>query len=1156
MDLKLKTIPRNKIIKALTALMMLYLSACNGSNTKTTNNSNPINHALKSQNITQDISLKNLKASNWNIIGNPSFSKSAVDNQKLLVAADGTKYIAFRDFSTNPKGQITVMYNKDERQDWQVLGNAGFSVGQVDSVNMVADSNGKLYVAYKDEGLNEKAVVMYYNSDAKQWQMLGGKPASADKVDSTSIAINPTNKQVYLAYSDYSNGVNGFAKVVKLDGNAWVNLGGKDYVLSNRVTDNSLAFDKQGKLYLAFSDKGFAKGRAAVMAYNSSSNAWEHLGSPGISQGVAGAITLVAGPDNTLYLASNMQVDGVGVHVLYYDKDIENWTSLGNTPVSDKYSLNVSLTISEDNKIYVAYRNPNEGGHADVVTLDDKTQNWAPVTNSAHVSPGNADYVAVSVDQDGTPYVAYCDLSTDGQCRSNVVKYGIEKFEQFAPGSNFQCVLMSGHVYCKGDNRSGKLGTGDYVNKTNFTRVLTNQRFTTISLGSDGHACAITSNGKAYCWGANYAGQLGDGSGLNKNTPVLVDTSTIGNVQFTSISLGYAHTCAIATNGKTYCWGYGIYGQLGDGNNEDKKTPALVNTTAIGNVQFISISLGWEHTCAIATNGKAYCWGYNSWGQLGDGTNIDRNTPVLVDTSVMGNVQFNSISLGYRHSCIITNNGKTYCWGLNSSGQLGDGTNEEKNTPALVDTRAIGNAQFSSLASGVYHSCAIATDGKTYCWGLNNNRQLGDNTINNRNKPVLVDVSSIGNSKFTHIFLAQLYSCSIDTNNEIFCWGSMPNMNVRQSYSLQNQKIALGYFHSCTISNEGKTYCWGKNSNGQLGDGTIIDKNTPVLVDTASIGNVQFTSIALGTNHTCAIATNGNTYCWGDNLYGQLGISDTSGYITKSKPVLVDTASVGNIQFTSLDLGEFYTCGLTTNGKIYCWGANYKGQLGDGTTVGRNKPTEINNSVIGNVQFTSLTVGWVHACAISTNGKTYCWGYNVDGQLGDGTTDDRTKPVLVDTTGIRNAQFTSLSLGKLHSCGIANDGKTYCWGYNVDGELGDGSSAYLKSRPSLIDTSSISNIQFTSIALGDFHSCAIAIDGKIYCWGKNGDGQLGNGTIVDNNKPILVDTIAIGNLQFTSLALKNNHSCAIATNGKTYCWGDNPYNVLGFETTFFPIKLP
>jgi len=775
----------NKIFIYSAVSSIFMLTACEnhiGSRSKFNNYLQQAEISKKS--ITQDVNLKKLKASKWNIVGNSNFSKASVDNQRLLIAPDGTKYIAFRDFSTDPKGQITVMYNKDDKQNWQVLGNSGFSTGQVDSVNMVADANGKIYVSYKDSGLSEKAIVMYYSQESKQWQMLGGKPASAAKADSTTIAINPINNQVYLAYSDYSADRNGFAKVVKFDGSGWVNVGNKDYVLSNRVTDNSLAFDKQGKLYLAFSDKGFAMGRAAVMAYNSSSNSWDHMGSPGLSQGAAGSITLLAGPDNTLYLASNMQVDGIGVHVLYYDKDIENWTSLGGKPVFEKYSFNVSMAIGPDNKIYVGYRDPNDGSHANVATFDDKSKDWKSIGTSLHVSPSNADYIAVAVDKDGLPYIAYSDLSTDGKGRAIVLSYSVEKIEQFATGSEFQCVLKLGKIYCKGDNVYGQLGIGNSQSDFDFTLIEvsdlpeSDRKFIHVVAGED-HACAITASGRAYCWGDNSYGELGDNTYHNRNKPSLVDISDLGNIKFTNIATRDVHTCAITDSGKIYCWGFNYYCELGDGDCRSsriysKSKPVLVDTSNVGNVQFNAVSLGELHTCAIATNGKTYCWGRNDSGQLGN-SDVYRlfDQPTLVDTNSIGNIKFSTLTAGSLHTCAITPSGNIYCWGNNVYGQLGDGSNVDSTKPVLVNTSEIGDIKFVSISAGSWHTCAIAINGKTYCWGLNKEGKLGDGTKISKNKPVLVNSSSYGdNIEFIQIALYGYQSCAVTREADIHCWGS------------------------------------------------------------------------------------------------------------------------------------------------------------------------------------------------------------------------------------------------------------------------------------------------------------------------------------------------------------------------------------------------
>ncbi len=236
--------------------------------------------------------------------------------------------------------------------------------------------------------------------------------------------------------------------------------------------------------------------------------------------------------------------------------------------------------------------------------------------------------------------------------------------------------------------------------------------------------------------GDNDSGQLGDGTYNRSYKPVLVDTNSIGNLHFISISSGEDHTCALATNNKIYCWGDNSVGELGDGSNINKNKPVLIDTSDISNIQFTSVASSYASTCAISDNEQAYCWGYNNYGQLGDGTNDNQNRPILVDTSSIGNIKFKNIALstidGFAHTCALSTNGQVYCWGNNTYGQLGDGKlGLFNNKPVAVNTNNINDKHFSSVFIGGNNTCATALSGKIYCWGDNPYKVLkfNDTTI-------------------------------------------------------------------------------------------------------------------------------------------------------------------------------------------------------------------------------------------------------------------------------------------------------------------------------------------------------------------------------------------------------------------------------------------
>jgi alpha-tubulin suppressor-like RCC1 family protein len=262
--------------------------------------------------------------------------------------------------------------------------------------------------------------------------------------------------------------------------------------------------------------------------------------------------------------------------------------------------------------------------------------------------------------------------------------------------------------------------------------VVTAQTIVEVTTGNS-HSCGLTASGAAYCWGLNDVGQVGDNTTANNNVPTLVSNPSIGAVTWSKIAAGGSHTCAITTTNAAYCWGANSVRQLGDGTTAAKNVPTLVSNPSIGAVQWSKIAAGTEHTCAITTANAAYCWGENSFGQLGDGTTADKNIPTLVSNPPGGVLLWSEITAGAQHTCAISDTHEAYCWGGNGFGNLGDGTTASKNIPTLVSNPSGSAVQWGQIAAGGFHTCAITTapsmaptsvraqsiTNAAYCWGSN-----------------------------------------------------------------------------------------------------------------------------------------------------------------------------------------------------------------------------------------------------------------------------------------------------------------------------------------------------------------------------------------------------------------------------------------------------
>ena len=355
-----------------------------------------------------------------------------------------------------------------------------------------------------------------------------------------------------------------------------------------------------------------------------------------------------------------------------------------------------------------------------------------------------------------------------------------------------------------------------------------------------------------------------------------------------------------------------------------------MTATASGSLTFQSVSAGGVHSCGLTTDGDAYCWGRNTEGQLGDGTNTDSNEPVPVSDGLT----FQSLSAGGGHTCGVTMDEDSYCWGAGANGRLGNGTVTNRNVPVAVS----GGLAFQSVSASQRHTCGVTTDGDAYCWGENGIGQLGDGTYINSNVPVAV-------------------------------------------LDITFESVSAGAAHTCGVTTDGDAYCWGWNDFGQLGDGTNTDSNEPVPVS----DGLTFQSLSAGGGHTCGVTTDGDAYCWGLNDIGQLGGGNNT---SSNIPVAVS----GGLTFQSVNAGDNHSCGLTTAGAAYCWGQNTHGELGNGTTgTDSNVPV----AVSGGLTFQSVSAGRFHSCGVTIEADAYCWGAGERGRLGNCTNTSSSVPVLV-----------------------------------------------------------------------------------------------------------------------------------------------------------------
>ncbi len=368
----------------------------------------------------------------------------------------------------------------------------------------------------------------------------------------------------------------------------------------------------------------------------------------------------------------------------------------------------------------------------------------------------------------------------------------------------------------------------------------------------------------------------------------------------------------------------------------------------------------------------------------------------------------------------------------------GDGVCQDGEYPDCSEDCAV-----VSISCGNPATCAVLADGSARCWGGNNHGLLGTGeSIMNSLVPVRVTI---------------------------------------QDATGGPDGLSLGWIHSCAIVDGGSVSCWGYNVYGQIGDSTHQDRNVPTPV----VNITDAVAVSAGGHNSCALLDDSSVHCWGDNQDGTLGQSN----LVQDSPVPLELTALPAV--TSMDMGVGHGCAVLGDGTVQCWGNNYYGQLGDGQSlVG---PSYVPVEVVGVYDAVKVTAGTGWTCAIVGGGEVRCWGYNISGQLGDGTTDDST--AVVDVAGL--SDVTEMCMGSDFTCAVSAGGSVHCWGWNYFGQLGNGSN-----DDSSVPVTVLSIDNAVDVACGGVHTCAILADGTVRCWGENEVGSLGNGLDVDSSVPV------------------------------------------------------
>ncbi|MBN8459853.1 MAG: cadherin-like beta sandwich domain-containing protein [Verrucomicrobia bacterium] len=872
-----------------------------------------------------------------------------------------------------------------------------------------------------------------------------------------------------------------------------------------------------------------------------------------------------------------------------------------------------------------------------------------------------------------------------------------------AAGDAHNLVLCSdGTLAAWGLNDKGQLGDGTTTNRpvpvrVDQTGVLAGKAVVAIVCGGS-HCMVWCSDGTLAAWGDNSSGQLGDGTAVSRTAPVRVNQAGVfAGKTIAAIASGSAFNLVWCTDGSLVTWGDNPYGQLGNGTKLDSATPVLADRSGVlAGKTVTAIACGGAHCLALCSDGTLAAWGSTGSGQLGQGTIYDYTgkwVPVLVTrTGVLSGKTVAAIAGGNSHSLALCSDGTLTAWGNNNNGELGNNSTTTTAAPVLVTTTALragerwaaigggsnhslaavaqpvppvvetlaasnvkdGSATLAGRVSGNGNTTAVSFEygfttsygssltatpasvsgttatavsaalggllpGTVYhfrCVGTLTGRAVygGDQTFTTTSLAslagltpgagVLLPAFDPGITRYDvtladaeiSLTLATLAADATITVNgtpvepgvaspAIALNPGSNTINVVVTGSGDNsrtyQVVATRMPTMMTFSSaadvaataggfavDGLTADFALNFTPVAGTRLTVLKNTgnlPIQGRFTNLADGQEVVLEFGGVGYPFIATyrggDGNDLAlewkstpllaWGANSYGQLGDGTTT---TSGLPVLVDRSGVlAGKTVTAAATGDLHGLALCADGTLAAWGYNNNGQLGDGTTTARLSPVAVDRSgLLANKTITAIAAGSSHNLALCADGTLAAWGHNGYAQLGDGTTADRTRPVAVNRNGVLAGKtITAIAAGDSYSLALCADGTLAAWGDNYYGQLGDGTTLTTYSSPVLVNRGGVlAGKTITAITVGWRCTFALCSDGTLAAWGMNDYGQLGDGTTTNRSLPVLVDRSGVlAGKTVIAAAAADYHGLALCSDGTLAAWGNNSYGQLGDGTT-------
>jgi alpha-tubulin suppressor-like RCC1 family protein len=653
--------------------------------------------------------------------------------------------------------------------------------------------------------------------------------------------------------------------------------------------------------------------------------------------------------------------------------------------------------------------------------------------------------------------------------------------------------------------------------------------------GGSRHSLALQADGTVLSWGANGHGQLGNGTTTDLATPGVVGKSKGAPLRdVIAIGAGHASSVALRADGTVWTWGSNENGELGDGTRENRHLPVQVPVTRV-----VAVAARGTHMLALVGDGSVRAWGSNSHGELGDNTATARVSPVYVKGHAAAGALTDVIAIacGVGFSLALGADGRVWSWGHNNENQLGDGTTHTRLTPVRVSTESGALTGITTIAAGANHALALEGGAaRVYGWGWNNAGRLGDGTTIDH--PLAVPVTDKHQFGIVAIAAGLAHSLLIRIGADVRTWGANEKGQLggddggspyvtapvakEKLVSFHNHaSTAGGGAHSVLLvpgtpkaAHSTKLFAFGANGSGQLGDGGTADQSALVTVLDGSESLNDVKAIAAGERHTLALATDGTIWTWGANDRGQLGIDTTTNQVSPAK--VLDPQTERDRPFSNVKAiaaRGLMSLALRADGSVWAWGANDRGQLGDGSKTDRKRPVHVE----GQPFMKGIAAGGDHMLTLRVDGTIWACGAGDRGQLGQGNHNDILKPVIVHEPEDGSLEpgeawlTKAIAAGGAHSLGLRSDGTVWAWGANDRGQLGN-TSTFDETVPVRVvhgERGSPSLDGVTAIAAGDNHSMSVSANGAVRedggfvrCWGANDDGQIGDGTTTDRSAAV------------------------------------------------------